>query len=136
MSAFLNPRGHPARLIRRWREGHLRVVTSEPLLDELTRVLARPRLQRVRLFTTAETHLYVLMIQAGASVVAPTGKLRLCRDVTDDVVLETALLGRAKYLVSRDADLIRDLALIRIFRERGIQIVTVEQILQLMRRKP
>jgi len=68
--------------------------------------------------------------------VAPTGKLRLCRDVTDDVVLETALLGRAKYLVSRDADLIRDLALIRIFRERGIQIATVGQILQLMRRKP
>jgi len=76
------------------------------------------------------------MIQTGASVVAPTGMLRLCRDVSDDVVLETALLGRAKYLVSRDADMVRDLAVIRVFRERGIQIVTVGQLLQLLRRKP
>jgi predicted nucleic acid-binding protein len=76
------------------------------------------------------------MIQTGASVVAPTGRLRLCRDVSDDVVLETALLRRAKYLVSRDADVIRDLALIRVFRERGVQIVTVGQVLQLMHRKP
>lgn len=136
MSAFLNPRGYPARLIRRWRAGHLRVVTSEPLLDELVRVLARPRLQRIRPFATAEAHLYVLMIQTGASVVALTGRLRLCRDVNDDLVLETALLGEAKYLVSRDADVVRDLALIRAFMERGIQIVTVGQLLQLVRRKP
>jgi uncharacterized protein len=136
VSAFLNPRGYPARLIRLWRAGQLRVVTSEPLLDELARVLARPRLQRVRPFTTAEMHLYMLMIQTGASVVAPTGRLRLCRDVNDDLVLETALLGGAKYRVSRDADVVRDLALIRAFRECGIRIVTVGQFLHSVRRKP
>ncbi|MBI2454969.1 MAG: putative toxin-antitoxin system toxin component, PIN family [candidate division NC10 bacterium] len=101
MSAFLNPRGHPARLISRWRARALRVITSSPLLDELARVLARPRLQRVRPFTQTEAHLYIMMIQAGANVITPTGQLQVCRDATDDLVLETALLGRAKYVVSR-----------------------------------
>jgi putative PIN family toxin of toxin-antitoxin system len=108
------------------------VVTSPPLLDELARVLARPRLQRVRPFTTTEAELYVLMTQAGATVVSPAGTLRLCRDASDDVVLETALLGRARYLVSRDADVIRDLSLLQIFRARGIRIVTVEQLLRVI----
>jgi putative PIN family toxin of toxin-antitoxin system len=82
------------------------------MLDELARVLARPRLQRVRPFSATEADLYVLMVQTGATVVTPTGTLRLCRDATDDVVLETAVLGHAKYLVSRDADVIRDLSLL------------------------
>jgi len=132
VSAFLAPSGPPARLVRRWRAGRLRVVTSPPLLDELARVLARPRLQRVRPFTTTEAELYVLMIQAGATVVSPAGTLRLCRDASDDVVLETALLGRTRYLVSRDADVIRDLSLLQIFRARGIRIVTVEQLLRVI----
>jgi putative PIN family toxin of toxin-antitoxin system len=108
------------------------VVTSLPLLDELTKVLARSRLQRVRRFAAAEADLYVVMIQAGADVVTPTGRLHMCRDATDDLLLETALLGRAKFLVSRDADVIRDIALIQAFRERGVRIVTVEQFLRLV----
>jgi len=76
------------------------------------------------------------MIQTGSRIVEPTGRLRLCRDLTDDLVLETALLGEAKYLVSRDADVVRDLALIRAFMERGIQVVTVGKFLQLARGKP
>ena len=80
-----------------------------------------------------------MMIQAGANVITPTGQLQVCRDATDDLVLETALLGRAKYVVSRDADITRDLSLIRLFRERGVRIVTVDQFLRLLaakRRRP
>ncbi|HXZ44373.1 MAG TPA: putative toxin-antitoxin system toxin component, PIN family [archaeon] len=135
VSAFLNPRGYPARLILRWRAGDLRVVTSPPLLDELARVLARPRLQRVRPFTDTEARLYLLMIQAGAEVVTPTGQLRICRDASDDLVLETALLGRARYLVSRDADMIRDLSLVRLFAKPGVRIATVQQFLRLLASK-
>ena len=111
------------------------MVTSPPLLDELARVLARPRLQRARPFTDTEAHLYLLMIQAGAEVVTPTGQLRICRDASDDLVLETALLGRAKYLVSRDADMTRDLSLVRLFARRRVRITTVQQFLRLLASK-
>ena len=111
------------------------MITSPPLLDELTRVLARPRLQRVRPFTETEARLYVMMIQAGAEMVTPTRQLQVCRDASDDLVLETALLGRARYVVSRDADVTRDLLLIRLFRERGVRIVTVDRLLRLLATK-
>ncbi len=89
-------------------------------------------MQRARPFTVTEARLYLLMIQAGAEVVAPTGHLRICRDASDDLVLETALLGRAKYLVSRDADVTRDLSLIRLFAKRGVRIATVQLFLRLL----
>jgi predicted nucleic acid-binding protein len=42
-----------------------------------------------------------------------TGDLHLCRDVGDDMVLETALNGRATHIVSRDGDLVRSLDLMQ-----------------------
>jgi predicted nucleic acid-binding protein len=72
------------------------------------------------------------MIEAGAKVVIPTGQFHACRDATDDMVLETALIGRAKYIVSRDADVTRDLSLVRVFRTHGIRILTVDRLLHLL----
>lgn len=46
VSALLNPSGIPARLITRWTQGDFTVVTSLPLLEELSEVLSRPRLKR------------------------------------------------------------------------------------------
>jgi predicted nucleic acid-binding protein len=76
--ASTNDVAKPSRIMR------VRVVTSAPLLDELARVLARPRLQRIRPFREAEATLYVLLIQARARVVDTTDRLRVCRDPTDD----------------------------------------------------
>lgn len=135
VSALLNPQGHPARLIDLWIEDRFDVVTSAALLDELARVLSRPRLQRIRPFSEAEAQFYLIMIQSNARMVPTTGHLKVCRDPTDNELLEAALAGKAEYLVSRDADLIRDLELIRLFSRRGVKIVTVRQLLRRMARK-
>ncbi len=42
VSAFINPSGPPARLVRAWTDGRYDVVVSLPLLDELADVLTRP----------------------------------------------------------------------------------------------
>lgn len=113
------------------------MVTATPSLDELARVLARPRLQRVRRYAPAEAHLYVATIRLNAAVVPTTGTLRACRDPSDDVVLEAALAGKAPFVVSRDADLTRDPDLLGVFAARGVRIVTVRQFLRyLERRRP
>ncbi len=59
----------------------------------------------------------------------------MCRDPNDNELLEAALAGKAEYLVSRDADLIRDLQLIRLLSRRGLKIVTVQQLLNRLARK-
>jgi predicted nucleic acid-binding protein len=46
------------------------------------------------------------------------------------MVLETALLGKAEYLVTRDDDLKRDPDLIQKMAEQGVQVVSVQQFLK------
>jgi len=46
-------------------------------------------------------------------MVSIEGRLKLCRDPRDDMILETAIVGKATHIVSRDEDLTRDLALAR-----------------------
>jgi predicted nucleic acid-binding protein len=98
----------------------------------LARVLARPRLQRVRRFSRAEALLYVSLIRSRATVISPTHRGKFSRDPTDDELIEIALAGRATHLVSRDADLTRDPVLIRRLAEHGVSIVTVQQFLTLL----
>jgi len=45
------------------------------------------------------------------------------------MVLETAIIGRATYIVSRDEDLTRDMDLVRELETQRIQIVTVNNFL-------
>ncbi len=110
-------------------------MTSVWRLHELARVLARPRLQRVRRFSPGEAQLYISLIGSRATVVPTTGRLRVSRDPTDDELLEAALASRATHVVSRDADLTRDPVVIRFMAERGISIVTVQQFLGLLSRR-
>lgn len=64
-----------------------------------------------------------------ARIVNTEGRLKLCRDPRDDMVLEIAIIGRATHIVSRDEDLTRDKDLVRELETRGIQIVTVNNFL-------
>ena len=130
ISALLNPAGYPARVYQAARAGHFVVIISRPLLAELAGVLFRPRLQRARQLSRQQIELFISEIEAAATLVPVTGALALCRDPNDDVVLETALAGKANCIVSRDEDLTRDLDLKRAAAARSIQIVTVAQFLQ------
>jgi predicted nucleic acid-binding protein len=47
----------------------------------------------------------------------------------DDIHLEAAIAGKAKYLVTRDDDIKRDLDLMRQMKEHGVQVVSVSQLL-------
>jgi len=92
----------PARLWEAGKKGQYDVVVSAPLLGELLEVLCRPRIMRVRGTSVAEAAAFVQGIAAVAELVSVTGDLKLCRDQDDDVVLETAVVGHATHLVSRE----------------------------------
>ena len=48
------------------------------------------------------------------------------------MVLETAILGRARYLVSRDDDIKGDNDLIKHLAARGVEVVTVARMLEIL----
>jgi putative PIN family toxin of toxin-antitoxin system len=132
ISAILNPAGPPARLLTAVREGRLDPVTSEPLLAELAGVLARPRLARRFGVTPAKIGALLALLRERAELVPVTGTLRLCRDPDDDLVIETAVRGRAAALVSRDDDLKGASDVVAAPRAQGVAVLTVRRALALL----
>lgn len=132
VSAFLTPHGFPARLIEAGRFGRFAVITSLPLLEELLEVLRRPRIMKVRQTTVEDAEAYVRGVAAVARWVSVSGTLRLCRDPDDDWVLETAMVGGATHVVSRDEDVTRDQELGKQLEIRGIATITVSRLLAVL----
>jgi putative PIN family toxin of toxin-antitoxin system len=132
VSALLNPHGFPARVLDALRTNRFKPILSEPLLEELIDVLSRPRLVRKYRLEPRDIAELAVLLEEKAIKVNPLGELHLCRDPRDDVVLESAILGRANYTVSRDDDLKRDLELIQKMEEQGIKVVSVSQFLNFL----
>jgi putative PIN family toxin of toxin-antitoxin system len=130
VSAFINPHGFPARLKNAWVARQFDVVVSIPLLEEIADVLSRPRIQTKYSLSSEEIEQFLRLLQERAIHVIPTGELHLCRDPDDDLILETAVLGKAQYAVSRDDDLKGDDDLVAEMRSRGVEVLTVQHFLE------
>lgn len=108
LSALLNPAGPPARVRQALEEARFTLVASAPLLEELARVMVRPRIARRYPLGPHEATRLLASLQERTEDLAPvTGAVRWCRAPRDDMVIETALNGHADVLVSRDDDLKR-----------------------------
>jgi len=113
VSALLNPSGMPARLVERWIQGHLTVIISLSLLEELNDVLSRTRLKRKYKIRDDESSECLRLLAARTVLVPVNGRLAVCRDPDGNIVLETAIEGGAAYVVSRDDAVKRDPAVSR-----------------------
>ena len=114
VSSILSPYGKPARSVR-WVIDNGILVASAPLLEEFASRIRRPKFSK---YTTPERVAeFIATLHDGAVQVGLVGDLHVCRDADDDKVLETALRGRASWIVTGDSDLL----ILHPF--RGIQIV-------------
>jgi putative PIN family toxin of toxin-antitoxin system len=134
VSAFLKPTGPPGRLVSRWMGGEFETITSLPQLTETADVLRRPRLTRRFGYPQEEVEAFLRLIVARATVVPISGELVICRDPDDNEILEAAIRGKSRYLVTRDDDLKRDLDLIVVARRHGVRVVSVRQFLRILSR--
>jgi putative PIN family toxin of toxin-antitoxin system len=108
--------------------------TSTSILYELGDVLARTRIP----FAAGNVVEYVALIENASTVVTSVKHVVMgCRDPDDDKVLECAMNAPARYIVTRDKDLLEaspaeKYAIAKIgpgIREQPIEVVTVEQFL-------
>ncbi len=95
-------------------------------------MIRRDRIRRRIALDDQEIEDFLDTARAGATLVPVTGTLHLCRDAKDDMIVETAIAAGADYIVSRDEDLTRDLALVEALREYGIGVLTVSRFLALL----
>jgi uncharacterized protein len=92
--------GAPARLRAAYLAGRFTLVTSEPLMDELAGVLSRPRFVLQYGVTPDEIDELVGYMRENAHIVVPAGAVRICHGADDDVVIETAILSIADFLMA------------------------------------
>jgi putative PIN family toxin of toxin-antitoxin system len=102
------------------------------MLTELEAVLKRNRVRRRIPMTDEEIETYLAVILERSELIEIQETVRLCRDPKDDVVIETAIEGGARYIVSRDEDLTRDLDLVEALTGLGIEVTTVARFLALL----
>lgn len=105
VSALLNPFGFPARLRNSFEEGFFHSVISEPIVEELSDVLNRPRIKVKYGITEGDIQELLILIEERSEHVLLSGDIHVCRDKDDDIVIETAIKGRAGFIVTRDDDI-------------------------------
>ncbi len=109
ISALIRPDSVPGRMLRAAVEGaSVRMLTSASLLAELRAALEYPRLQRYLKMSKQDREEFVILLE---QVTDPVGlddhpAPGICRDPDDEPYLQTALAGRADFIVSGDSDLL------------------------------
>lgn len=108
VSAVLNPRGIPAKVLDAWRAEQFHLVLSEAILDEIARVFRYPKIARRHRWPEARIQAFVDELAHLALVTPGLLKLTLLpEDPANNRYLECAVEGEAEYLVSGDRHLLR-----------------------------
>jgi putative PIN family toxin of toxin-antitoxin system len=118
-------RGNPFQCVERARAGQVQAVSCPELIEELAEKLeARLNFPKDQVAETLADYLGFLRL-----VQIPKMLAAVPRDPEDNMVLECAIEGRARYIVSGDNDLL-------VLKEfRGIQIVRASEFLKVLAEK-
>ena len=122
--------GMPGKILEGFKEGKFALIVTKEITQEYT-----AKLQNIAKKLEAEDRIeeWIQIIFEKAIQVKPHCEIKLCRDKKDNIFLDAAAGGRAKYLVTRDDDLKRDLKLMSVMRRKhGVEIVSVSQFLKLI----
>jgi putative PIN family toxin of toxin-antitoxin system len=113
----------PAQIVDRAIRGEYLLCTSRPLLRELSRVMAYPKLRRV----FDDPAGIVRLLERVALVVEPSAQLNVLEDDPDNRLLEVADESGADFVVSGDA------AVLKLARWHATAIVTPREFLAALR---
>lgn len=127
VSAYINPEGTPGQIIESFlRDGSFELVLSEPIIAEVLKALAYPKVQKAARSKTDPAlwfeDLVVLSQLVGDDVEVP----RLSADPDDDKYISCATAGRASFIVTGDPDLLT------VRHHEGARIVTPRSFLDVV----
>ncbi len=119
ISALISSKGYPARIVDAWLRGHLDVLISPPIIDEILRVTAYQRIQKKYPMVKERRLEFVELLSEQGILVEPEERLHVVEeDESDNRYVECAAAGSAQYIVSGDEHLLR------VGNYRGIEIIT------------
>lgn len=125
VSRLISPKGVPAKIVKALQEKRFILVTSEELLSELKRTLNYPKIKRNYKLEDRDINKYIKNLSIFSELVSPKEKLRIIKDDPDDNrFIESAVSGKATYIVSGDKHLLE------LEEYEGIKLITPRQFLE------
>lgn len=107
LSGLMLPESLPGRIVAAWRAASFTLVLSEPMLQEIRRVLAYPKISRRIGWDDQTMDTFVLMLRLHAESVAIEGvQAHVPSDPMDNTILATLIASEADVLVTGDGDLL------------------------------
>lgn len=127
ISSLISSKGNPAKIINLWLSGEFDVVASQPILDEILRVTAYPRLLK-KFSKIKENRIeFVNLIAEQCIFVEPSERLNVVTDdESDNRYVEAAVSGKAQCIVSGDEHLLS------VKQHKGISILSPSAFLLLL----
>lgn len=130
VSAAINTKGSVSQEIYQYSKAKkYLLITSPIILAEADDVLHRDRLRKLHKYPDQEITEIITEIATISYIVPGTTQIDIVRDPKDNMVVATALEGKADYIVSRDKDLLH------LKEYNGILIILPEQFIDILRRK-
>ena len=118
--------GKPAAIIEASKDGKVSILMSEEIAQELSQVLAYPKIEKIYHGTLRREDLVEQVLET-AKFVKVTNRLQVIKEhPADNKFLECAIAAKAKYVVSGDKHLLKVAAY------KKIKILSVNSFLQLI----
>lgn len=107
LSGLMVPESIPGRIVRAWRAAQFDLVLSNPLLDEIGRVLGYPKIKSRLKWEEETIDNFLLLLRFKTEIVSTAFvDVEVPDDPQDAPVLATLIAGQAAYLVTGDSDLL------------------------------
>jgi hypothetical protein len=129
VSALINPGGLPDQLLQRWESDEFTLVTSAEQLDELQRVLGYEKLRRF--IRPEQAKRLVASLRHSATIAEQLPHVDASADISDNVILATAIAGNASHLVTGDRG-----HLINLKQVETASIISVRESIELLDSQP
>lgn len=127
ISALFFPKSKPSLLLDLCLRNKFKLVVSDYLIEELRLVLDRPKWKNFKSNYSFISDLFIYL-EKYAIWVKLTKKIKVIpRDKKDTLILQTAMLGKADYLITGDKDL---LVLKNDKRLKKLKIITLAKFLE------
>lgn len=105
MSGLMLPDSIPGKIVSAWRKRNFSLVISEPMLIEIARVLAYPKIKkRIRWDDETITN-FIVLLRFETELVSNLGvEANVPADPNDNHLLATLITSKADWLITGDSD--------------------------------
>ncbi|MCX5885277.1 MAG: putative toxin-antitoxin system toxin component, PIN family [Proteobacteria bacterium] len=134
ISALVSPGGLAAELVEQWRKGSFTLIACEQQITELCDVLSRSKFSYKYHISNKQVEDIVAPIIEKAERVTIRGNITCCRDLDDNMLIEAAVRGKAKYLITGDKDIRDDKEVSSFLARNGVIVISVAKFLDLIRK--